>query len=328
MLRNKKILFFCSDFFGLYKDIEKKLIEMGNSVFYYDERPSNSFIAKLMIRKNVKFYNRIVDRYYSDIADKYRNEGIDYVFIVKGESVTTVSLKNLRALFPKSKFILYLWDSLDNIPGIFEKLSCFDSVFSFDLEDAKKYSKITFRPLYYSDKFNKVDCKCEYDIAFIGTAHSIRPYVVNQLKRQCDNYGFSFFSYLYSPHPLVFLYNKIVNKAYKNLSLKDINFKPISQEQIQSIYARTRAILDVEVHTQTGLTMRTLEVLGMHKKLITTNISCKNYDFYRPENHLIISKKCPELPIDFLKHEYQELPTDIYKKYTIEYFLKEVFSEE
>jgi hypothetical protein len=66
--------------------------------------------------------------------------------------------------------------------------------------------------------------------------------------------------------------------------------------------------------------------MGLQKKLITTNSDIKNYDFYNPNNILIIDIKRPEIPKAFFENEYEKLPEDIYNKYTLSGWIKNVFS--
>ena len=54
-----------------------------------------------------------------------------------------------------------------------------------------------------------------------------------------------------------------------------------------------KAILDIQFPSQHGLTIRTVEALGSGCKVITTNESVKQYDFYNPQNFLIIEREHP-----------------------------------
>ena len=77
---------------------------------------------------------------------------------------------------------------------------------------------------------------------------------------------------------------------------------------------------------QTGLTMRTIETLGAKKKLITTNPHVKEYDFYRPENILIVDRYNPVITKEFLDAPWKEIPENIYKKYSISSWLNSIFA--
>ncbi|MGE6189334.1 hypothetical protein ACLHZ7_21910, partial [Aeromonas salmonicida] len=50
----KKILFICPRFFGYEREIERELINLGAKVDYYNERPFESSVAKILNRINFK----------------------------------------------------------------------------------------------------------------------------------------------------------------------------------------------------------------------------------------------------------------------------------
>ena len=79
----------------------------------------------------------------------------------------------------------------------------------------------------------------------------------------------------------------------------------------------TKVIVDIQSPLQTGLTMRTLEMVGLKKKLITTNIDIVNYDFYNPNNIMVISRDNPKLDKRFFESDYVDIPSEIYQKYSI-----------
>ena len=105
----------------------------------------------------------------------------------------------------------------------------------------------------------------------------------------------------------------------------DINFKSISPAEINKGYSDSLCILDVEHQAQRGLTMRTIEMIGMQKKLITTNKGIGKYDFYNEDNICIIDKDEPLVPHEFWTREYKPLESDILKKYSLRAFVQDIF---
>lgn len=57
--------------------------------------------------------------------------------------------------------------------------------------------------------------------------------------------------------------------------------------------------------------------MGLHKKLITTNFNIKEYDFYNENNILVIDSENPKINLAFFEKPYEEIPTEILKKYII-----------
>lgn len=322
----KRILMFCPCFFGYDKKIADALRGMGHEVDLYNERVSDNVIAKTCIRYNVKLFHPVLDRYVSRIIAENAGKQYDFIFVVKGEGLTRNGLSMLRNAYPQAKRILYMWDSLDNVCDGAGKLNLYDKVLTFDPQDAKNYG-LHFRPLFYHKDFSGAQniTAFDYDIAFIGTAHSSRPRIVKALTAQCNKADRKFYSYLFTPHYLVYLYNKVLNREYKNIKWSDMRTQPLPAKTVREIYDATRCVLDVEHGKQRGLTMRTIEMLGMGKKVITTNALIAQYDFYNPQNFYIIDRADPVLDVSFLDTPYVPLDGEIQEKYSLNAFLKEIF---
>ena len=248
---NKSVLMLCAEFFDYSKIISKELSRQGYQVDLYDERPGTGFLDKTMIRLNAPWYHPVITRYYRRIIEKNRAKAYDYVFVIKGEAVTPEAVRLLRQAYPKAKFILYLWDAVENIPDCSNRMKLYDRVLTFDPADAEAFH-IPFRPMYYAAQYlraSQEEKPCEYDLTFIGTAHSIRPRVVKQLAEQCQQMGKRCFLYLYTPHVLVYAYNKLTNPNFRYIRWKQIHTDTLSLQQVSDIYSRSRCILDIE-HTR------------------------------------------------------------------------------
>ena len=248
---------FCVSFFQYEQRIANAIRNAGYDVDLYDERPNSGFFAKACIRYNVSLYRPVTRRYYQQIIQNLQDTTYDYVLVVKGEAVNEDVITMLREAQPKAKFVLYLWDSVANIPDCAKRMKLYDRVLTFDPSDAKKYG-IQYLPLPYDEKsFSYGACgEYKYDAAFIGTAHSVRPRVVKQIQSLCQQQGRSCFVYFYSPHILVYLLNKLTNPNYRWITRKEIHFKPLSSELVNEIYASSRCVLDIEHPRQSGTTTR------------------------------------------------------------------------
>jgi hypothetical protein len=65
---------------------------------------------------------------------------------------------------------------------------------------------------------------------------------------------------------------------------KDLSYIPKDREELSKIVENSLIVFDVNDANQSGLTLRTLDTVCMGKKLITTNMNVKDYDFYSPAN--------------------------------------------
>ena len=329
MNQNSKgnVLMFYVSFFGYENKIADTLRELGYCVDMYDQRPNNGVVAKTSIRYGIGAYKPVIRKYIQKIIDANRQKRYDYIFVIKGESLDEDVLDLLREAYPEAKRILYLWDSVENIRGCARWLEKYDRVLTFDPQDAKEYG-IAHRPLFFGKEYESAPAEnqqLEYDFSFIGTAHTCRPRIVNELGRNRLEKGRKYFSFLYLPHPLVFVYNKVLNRDYALVKKSDMSFAPMSAAEIKAVYSKSKCILDVEHQKQRGLTMRTIELVGMQKKIITTNPMVKEYDFYNPANICVIDRQNPVVEESFWDLEYEPVPQEILDKYSIKAFVREIF---
>ncbi|MGL5570611.1 hypothetical protein [Cetobacterium sp.] len=327
---NKKILFFAPRFFNYEIEIKKKLEQLGAQVDFYDERMNPSNLDKVIIRLKKKLLAKKIVNYYYNIINESKNKEYDYVFFLSPETITKELLQELKRNQKNAKYIIYMYDSIKNKKNAREILDEFDSHFSFDKNDCEIDSRFKFRPLFYLDeysKFTEKTCDKKYDISFIGTVHSDRYGVIKSIKEQAILNGLNVNFFMYFPSKVMYLIKKMFDKSYKNTEIKDFSFASISKEKVLDIISNSKIILDIQHPKQVGLTMRTIEMLGMKKKLITTNKNIKEYDFYNSDNIKIIDRNNPILDLDFIRNDYVEINADIYKKYSIGSWLEEIFSE-
>lgn len=329
MFQDKKILFFSANFFGYEREIKNKLSQLGANVDFYNERPKNSFWYKALIRINKKILKRRIEKYYRNIIASTLQKNYDYVFFLKAEVITLKLLHELKENQKQAKYILYMWDSIKNCESVKELLPEFDKILTFDRNDAKRNPIFIFRPLFYLDDYMRIsegNQKPIYDISFIGTGHTDRFRIVLKIKEFCMRNNFSSYFFIYLQDIKVYWVKKIFDKEYrKHGKRKNFSFSPLSKQQVLDIIQKSKCVLDIERSVQTGLTMRTIEVLGAKKKLITTNEDIKHYDFYHENNILIINRNDPKIDISFFKENYNEINEYIYKKYSLTSWLSDVF---
>jgi hypothetical protein len=125
----------------------------------------------------------------------------------------------------------------------------------------------------------------------------------------------------FSIHFILFWYEKL---RYTHLhSITEY----LSLNETKKLISQSKAMIDIQRADQRGLSFRTFESIGYRKKLITTNTAVKDYDFYHPNNMLIIDSG--QLDINeinrFLELDYVEIPQDILNKYTVRSFTKKIF---
>lgn len=328
ILKDKKILFFAPKFFGYELDIKNKLEELGAKIDFFDERPSNSPIKKALLRLKPSLIKKITNEYYKEIIIKTAKIKYDFVFVLNIEAMPIEYLKTLKSFNESACFILYMWDSIRNRKNTPQYLNFFDRVFSFDKKDSIEFDNVHFKPLFYNDEYKSIS-KCDflYDLTFIGTAHTDRLNVCKKLVdslKHMDRSKIFMYNFLHSR--MQFFYYKLFNKSFKSFKLSDFNYNPLSKQEVLRIVSCSRIILDIQHPYQTGLTIRTIEMLGARKKIITTNSDIVNYDFYNSNNIAIIDRKKPYVPNSFLESSYKEIDHSIYTSYSLESWLIYIFT--
>ena len=326
-LNEKKILFFSVQTFNLEKDIIKQLEKHGALVTYFDERPANNNFTKGIIRINRNFLQKTINKYYKNILKSIKSEKFDYLFVNRGEVVPKQFLEEFIRLQPNCKRIFYTWDSFGNHSHGLKILDYFDKKFTFDKKDAEKYN-IGFRPLYFTDKYREIynsDTVKNIDLLFLGTAHSDRYIISNQIADWCKDNNLVAYNYYYMQGKFVYYYKKFFDSSFKTFDFKKLSFKGLTVDEIVQLYDRSNVILDISHPGQSGLTMRTFEAIGAGKKLITTNMNIREYPFYNTKNIFLIDRNKLELEKSFFDHQYESLDFELYEKCSIDGWIQDLF---
>ena len=110
--------------------------------------------------------------------------------------------------------------------------------------------------------------------------------------------------------------------------LKEFKYQKLDYQMNNQITLESKIILDIVMANQNGLSMRTFESLGYHKKIITTNKNVLNYDFYRPENIYYYDGNEIDFNNIFFTSEYVEVNENILRKYSLDNWIDKMFMED
>ncbi|GAA5095976.1 hypothetical protein GCM10023210_29290 [Chryseobacterium ginsengisoli] len=328
-LKDKKILFLSVSFFKYEKAIAKRLSEIGAEVDFYDERPSNSNLSKGIIRLNKGFYHLKINNYYNHILDEIKGKKYDYFFLIKGEAIPTFFLEKIKENNPEMEMIYYNFDPLTEYPNLISNLKYFDKKFTFEYNDSVKFN-IGFRPLFYLDEYKdlKQNSHPDYDIVFIGSAHTDRYIVGENIRTIADKLNLKSYFYYYAMGRIAFRLKKIIDKNLKQFDINKVSFDKLNHQQIIDFYKKTKSVLDINKPFQNGLTIRTFEVLASGRKLITTNSDIKNYPFYCPNNILVIDRENIQVDPDFFNTDFKEMDKDVLYKMSLDSFIECIFDHD
>lgn len=329
---DKKILFIAPIFFGYYKEIIKELENQNYQVDYFCDAPSNSNISKAVGRVNKNFLKCSMNKYFrNNVLKKIENQKYEYVFVIAGMTFSFYPemIARIKELNEDAKFILYQWDGEKNISFVQNIHKYFENIYTFDRIDYENNERYKFLPLFYTSNYefvgNKKVNNFKYDVSYIGTAHPQKLKMINEMSKKLECVYSNQYIYHYMPSRLKYYYHKIFAKEYKKVKLKDLNLEKVSSDEAMRIFEESKCILDAPQKGQNGLTIRTIECLGAKRKLITINKDIKNYDFYNEKNILIYDENI-DFNSEFFLSEYEELPKDIYEKYSLRNWLKEIIN--
>lgn len=309
----KKAMLILPKFFGYDQEIVNALSSFGFQVTVIYENLDELNLAYRFIYVYGKGLKKpMLENYYNAHCPGDH----DLVLVIRGSTLSEKTVCEIKAKNPAAKFILYQWDSVKNTPTALNIAKYFDKVATFDMHDAKNLGW-TYRPLFYCQTTN-VDTHREYDLAYICSLHSQRIAVLQQIKKYAQGKNLALFSYLFAKK-IIYFKQKYFNRNEDFLGLCDeeIRFSSLSLEQTQQIYRKSKIIVDYAHPGQNGFTMRTIESLGHHCKLITNNKNIQYADFYRPENIYIYNMESFEIPDWFLKTPYTPLDDGLFYSYSL-----------
>lgn len=331
LLKGKKVLLIAAQLFNYDKEIHLELQNHGAFVTRYDQRPANDFLTKVFIRLNLKlFIEKKIDNYYANIIKETSAMEYDYIFLVSPEAIDVANLQKIKNVQKKAKVFIYMWDSIKNKKQALSLLPLSDKFFTFDSTDIALNNKIMFLPLFYINDYQNisVEDKPLYDIVFIGTIHSDRYEIVKSIEKLAAQNNLTMYSYFYSPSRLLFWIKKFTDKNFFFISENDISYKSLTKDDILKIIQKTKSVIDIEHPSQNGLTMRTIEMLGAKRKLLTTNKNICNYDFYNDSNIYLFDRNNITIDKEFFKLDFKEIDKEIYLKYSLKNWIHTIFDED
>ena len=331
-----RLLLIAPVFFGYYKEIIQEAVSLGYDVDYICDAPSNTSISKAMTRVCKKAVPLFAKRYFDEqIQTKISQKRYDYVLLIAAMTfaLTPEMVYRIRKMNPEAWFVIYQWDSEQNLPYVKDIHQYFGARYSFDRQDCMSDTEYRFLPLFYTQLYEQIAKhpkeEVQYDCAYIGTAHPKKLHDVKAVVTALQEWMPKRYIYHYMPSKLKYFYHKVTAREYRGARLRDFEMQKLNGEQIEKVFCASKVILDAQQVGQAGLTIRTIECIGAKKKLITTNRDVVNYDFYRPENVLVFDEKKPptqKVLETFFRTDYQQLPESIYQEYALHNWLGKVLS--
>ena len=218
-------------------------------------------------------------------------------------------LEWIRKTNPNTRIILWLWNTvkeigsnipLDRVPDNIE-------IWSYSKYDCEKYN-LQYNTTFYPYIIKNTNRPAEYDVLFVGKDKGRLDDILS-IKQTLEECGLKTYFHI-SPTHKYELYFKSVYKS------------KIPYSTVDELISKSRCILDCEVDSTAGLTIRPLEALYRHKKLITNNKSVCDEDFYNAHNVFIYGKDDNKRLYDFVKSEYVDNSQEVLDEYTMNNWIK------
>lgn len=268
-----------------------------------------NFFNKLILKKNTKKIKR-EEYILNELAALGKQ---DQILIINPEIISVSTHKKIKKL--TNRYIAYLYDSSKRRPiSHLLEIELFDTVFSFDPEDVKTYNLIPLTNyIYFEKKIPKID-DVKYDcftISYLDERLETMNRIAEILKQKN-----------LKSHFVVVGKNK-PDGIHPNIIFTE---ERQNQQQVHQEINKSKTVLDLLRDEQAGLSFRIFEALGFQKKIITSNKYVQEFDFYNPENILIIDPENPDIPKSFFETPYVPIPQEIYRKYSLEGWVEDVFN--
>lgn len=252
------------------------------------------------------------DKFQGEAINKdIEKENFDICLKIGGFLLHDITLKLLKN---KSKrMISHHWDTLEFAKNANIQLEkkYFDKISSFYKKDCENHN-LKYLPNFYSETLRK-EPKIKNDIYAIMTDKT--------KKELLENIGKLMKEQGISTNLNLFIKDLKEDNEYINILNK---FIPL--DEVIQCFKESKCILEINRNNSKGYTMRTFDAIGLKKKLITTNKSVVNEDFYRPNNILVIDEENIVIPKEFIDSPYEELPKEIYEKYSLENWVKQLMN--
>ncbi|MBT2620643.1 hypothetical protein [Chryseobacterium sp. ISL-6] len=322
-----KICVISYDFWGYDKHIVETLCKKGIDAHHikianvthsnFQERATNA-ISKVFLNKNLKTEKR--QQFVLDSLIKLGRQ--DQILVLNPDAFDISTLEEIKTY--SYRLITYLYDSLERFPVEDEKLDLFDKVFSFDAIDIKKHKFEKLTNYIYLDHLSFEQQNPKIDLFYITSYDNKRVSYIKLLAKKLIALNLKFQIMIIGKKSWKNQLKNLFITVPENLSII-FGIKKVSHKDLPNYYKNSKALLDLTRENQHGLSFRVFEAMALEKKVITDNQLIKDYDFYNPNNILVLDETCSNLTEHFFNQPYEKIPDEIYHYYTLDNWVKRLF---
>lgn len=330
-MMNKTIILAVPHMYGFDQYLEQNLRFHGFDVINlcYDDRDSYypSIASRIYgayqktVKKDLNYKKKMKFlRYADEIEAKLaalNGRKADYALCVRANIYPKEIIAQIRA--HSQVCVNYQWDGIGRFPDILEYIDAgyFDRCWVFDAEDVKRYPGHGLKAAtnFYFDLPVSPDL-CNQKLYFLGGYESRREERTKQFIDEARRLNIPFDFRIYCK-------DDRARTAFGNENVTYLNRDTVlSFEENMCNAAGSKAIVDFAQFDHYGLSFRVFEAMRFDKKLITTNQSILDTDFYHPDNIFVWNSSHLNDLEDFFRRPYQALPAAIKQKYAFKNWLE------
>lgn len=342
----KNVLLIAPSWVNLHQDIIGGLEAMGNYVEYIPEYSFKGDPLRIKARGLVVMNDAKANLKKTEYWKGYLGKTdtiFDFLLVIDGQGVNNTLFEELKKRNQNVYMVNYLYDTTYSMYHFEENFLFYNDVFTFDNRDAAKYHIKTL-PIYWQRTNVEKNDRYKYDVFGLGAYSDNRYRLYRQVKLLADEMGKSSFIKLYAPPVKHDLLQKAKDMlkwitgrrnyiSYKLYKSDFITSELISTDEFRRYVQMSEIVLDTKVLNQEGLTARFMWALGAGKKIITTNDSVRNYDFY-DANQILVLEDClftesdKQAILDFIDAKYVHTKDrqHLVEKYRLDNWLKTVLT--
>lgn len=260
------------------------------------ERILREFCFRIPFLPSRLWFNKEVHNYLAN-----------YIF-VSDPLITVEYLKWVQKVFPNAQLNYSYGNMIGRAKHVLpSQIPLGWRVWTYDDNDARKYGLRLYHTNAYPKFYLKPLQTIEYDVLFVGADKGRGEYLL-QLQGKMISMG---------------LRTKFIIAPDGRLSKKKSYYhKPIPYREVVDLIVRSKAILNVAMEGQEGMTLRDLESMFFGVKLLTTNRNVVNFDLYCPENvYIVDGLNIDDLP-HFLELKMVNVPEDVKECHSLDHFVK------
>ena len=264
------------------------------------EKISN-FLSKTFLNRNKKdtYEREIIQKRLENLKEQY-----DAIFFIHPDFFTDSELRFLKS--KTNNFIAYYWDAMSFFPRKKKIMPFFDKIYSFDTEDCRKYNLELLTNFYY---YEPEPAAVENTLFCISHLEKRRYELFNSMGKYLEENSINF--------------RFMTRQSVEKLKSQYIEYmkESIPYPEMLKLLNHYAVILDIAKPNQAGLSFRIFESLGMNKKIITNNKAVMEYDFYNPNNILVIDFDNINIPKSFFETPFEPIDEAIKQQYHLRSFI-------